>query len=368
MFIESNHAGSGQLSDEAHTTPAAPARTKRRRTIVAKMPSRLLSASASVNETTANAIVSPLMAMPSSRKTKAGRATVGALPTLALPGQHNTRDDLSSSDTLADGVVAVATGGEGHLTKDTQAKFALSATCDQLRELQTQRKSCVKGMNKINLQQLSLARRALGFDPDADAKVRAKVNKQAQALVRAIVKGQRPDDLQSVGAADACRVLVLALQQAITPLETYRKQLEKTMTTLAIKLPLREFVENTHGFGFFGLAIVIGEAGNLSNYANPGKLWKRMGLAVFHGKSQRKTTDADDAILQGYNPVRRSAMWTIGDSLLKKQNEYRELYLTRKAYEADRPETKSKMHAHRKAQRYAEKRFLLNLWKAWKAA
>ena len=66
---------------------------------------------------------------------------------------------------------------------------------------------------------------------------------------------------------------------------------------------------------------------------------------------------------------RRSAIWTIGDSLIK-QNEdgYRAVYDERKQYEKARDPEMSKMYAHRRAQRYMEKRLLRDLWRAWRDA
>jgi hypothetical protein len=114
-----------------------------------------------------------------------------------------------------------------------------------------------------------------------------------------------------------------------------------------------------------GLAVIVGVAGDLSNYSNPAKLWKRFGLAVIDGRAQRKVTNTEQAIAMGYSPMRRSAMWTIGDAVIKTQGEYRELYLDRKMYEAERDPEMSKMHCHRRAQRYMEKRLLRDLWRAW---
>ncbi len=159
--------------------------------------------------------------------------------------------------------------------------------------------------------------------------------------------------------------ITLPLHAALAAIKPSRDNIEKEMAKAAKSLDLNDFVDNINGFGYFGLALIVSEAGDLSNYANPGKLWKRMGLAVFNGKSQRRVKDAEEAIEQGYNPVRRSMMFTLGDSLIKKQNEYRELYLERKQYEKERDPEMSDMHAHRRAQRYMEKRLLKNLWQEW---
>ena len=122
------------------------------------------------------------------------------------------------------------------------------------------------------------------------------------------------------------------------------------------------------------MAIIVGEAGDLSNYENPAKLWKRLGLGPYEGKAAstwRKAggLSAEQWIEVGYSPRRRSAMWTIGDALIKgNDGAYKQLYDDRKAYEVERDPKMSKMHAHRRAQRYMEKRLVRDLWQAWRKA
>lgn len=159
----------------------------------------------------------------------------------------------------------------------------------------------------------------------------------------------------------ATEPLVLA-RAAIKP---HRMKAERECQKMAKSLQVWPWVDSINGFGSLGLAQIVGEAGDLSLYSNPAKLWKRFGLAVFDGKSQRRVSGAA-AIEQGYSPVRRAIMFCIGDSLLKKQNAYRDLYLVRKVTEQAKLPDGSKMHWHRRAQRYTEKRLLRDLWRAWR--
>lgn len=142
-----------------------------------------------------------------------------------------------------------------------------------------------------------------------------------------------------------------------------RLGVEKEMVAAVADTCVYPFVETVRGLGPLGLALILGETGDLRGYANPAKVWKRMGLAVFDGKSQRRTTNAEEAIRQGYNPSRRSLMYVIGAAIVKQGDEYRQVYLDRKAYELERNPEMTKMHAHRRAQRYMEKRLLRNLWR-----
>lgn len=147
-------------------------------------------------------------------------------------------------------------------------------------------------------------------------------------------------------------------------LAAQRKEAERKAQKLAKQLPVWSWVESINGFGALGLAQIVGECGDLGNYANPAKVWKRMGLHVVDGKAARKSKAMGDVM--GYSPMRRSIMFVIGDSLLKKQNAYRELYLARKVFEQQKVPDGSKMLWHRRAQRYVEKRLLRDLWRAWR--
>jgi len=145
--------------------------------------------------------------------------------------------------------------------------------------------------------------------------------------------------------------------------EKHRKAVEKRLVKLAKELPIASWVEGVRGVGLLSLAAIVGEAGDLSNYSNPAKLWKRMGLAVMPDGRQRRVS-GDAALEHGYSPGRRSVMWNIGDCIVKAGGPLKELYNERKAYELPRVETK--MHAHNRAKRYIEKRFLKMLWGEWR--
>lgn len=151
------------------------------------------------------------------------------------------------------------------------------------------------------------------------------------------------------------------------PIHAVRLQTEREMVSIAKALPVARFVEETRGFGYLGLAQIIAEAGDLNGYANPGKLWKRFGLAVYEGRAQRRSTDKAKAIEMGFSPKRRATMFVIGDALIKSGDTYRQVYLDRKQYEAEKAPDLPKMAHHRRAQRYMEKRLLRELWKAWRA-
>lgn len=144
---------------------------------------------------------------------------------------------------------------------------------------------------------------------------------------------------------------------------------EKPMQKLAKELPVWPWAEACRGFAPLSLAQLVGEIGNLSDYDNPAKVWKRMGLGRVDGENQRRTTDKELAIKMGYNPARRSVMYVIGDNLIRAKNpEYYGLFLERREYERERaPDDKPIAHM-RRAHRYMEKRFLRDFWRAWRSA
>jgi hypothetical protein len=175
------------------------------------------------------------------------------------------------------------------------------------------------------------------------------------------------DQGQSGDLGNVVSAATLPLQEAAAGIRKHQLALRRRMEKLAKQLPVTPFIESICGFGWFGAAQIVGETGDLAAYANPAKVWKRMGLAVIDGRSQRRVAGAA-ALDHGYAPHRRTIMHVIGESLIKKQNVYRELYVARKEYETTKAPDLTKMQWHRRAMRYAEKRLLRDLWRAWRDA
>ncbi len=234
--------------------------------------------------------------------------------------------------------------------------------CLQLRELQAHRIATVKAQLRLQNQACALARRYLGWQVDATEKARAKINRAATRLVKQIEKNN------TLALDHPAGPFILATYKARTTIDTYRNNLEKEMKLLAESLPVWNFWQNIKGVGALGLAIIVGEAGNLSDYANPGKLWKRLGLAP---PDCYLMTTKEGKEAKAIPKRRRSAIYTIGDSLIKGNRadgeplEYTAVYYARKEYEQERDPEITKMKAHRRAQRYMEKRLIRNLWQAW---
>jgi hypothetical protein len=239
----------------------------------------------------------------------------------------------------------------------------------------------------------SFLRTALGWSkalPDADRK---RINDQAKALItlgEAEAKGKAPEVDEP--AYDEWRDVIAAAIASRAPFDAVEKRATKEMGVLAKALPVYPWAEGIRGFGDVSLATIVAEAGDLADYPKKGHLWKRMGVAVMGGVRQGgllKSASKDDWIAHGYNRMRRSRVWNIGDALIKGNGdgEYRTAYLARKDYERKRAEANgltvvpaakiskgraaefmSDGHVHRRAQRYMEKRLLRDLWQAWRRA
>jgi hypothetical protein len=124
--------------------------------------------------------------------------------------------------------------------------------------------------------------------------------------------------------------LILTHNSAIAEFVNMQAAIEKELVAAAKQLPAAEWVEQPEqrGFGAKFLGIVIGETGDLNNYANPGKVWRRLGAApwTFDGKTRMGSTwrrgkegklPSSEWEEFGYSPRRRSIMYLIGEGLMK---------------------------------------------------
>jgi hypothetical protein len=240
-------------------------------------------------------------------------------------------------------------------------------------------------------------RTRLGWKRDLPKVESDAIKKRALEL---IVLGEKVCKGKSTGADDAAFVksasIIIASIQGRKIWDELEGNATEHMERLARSLPVwPAWGEGVRGFGARSLAVIIGEAGDLSNYPKKGHLWKRMGLSpiekdglVQSGASWRKGgLSKDDWIAAGYSMVRRSRMFVIGDVMVKVGDHYRQVYLDRKEYERSnaqalgltvcpaaripakrKDEFVSDGHIHRRAQRYMEKRLLRDLWQAWRRA
>lgn len=278
-----------------------------------------------------------------------------------------------------------------------QPKMSLDEAIARIRAAHRARWSVIKLQRMTNLACLSRVRSVMNWH-SVDPEEREKLKKQSQEIVDRIEKGDvdgiDPWVVREVTAAIAAR----------QPYDAVRKDAEKQMEQLARLLPGWSWMQNIRGLAEGTLAMIVGEAGNLSDYANPAKLWKRMGLAVIGGKAQGKPgtgATAEDWIAHGYNAERRSKMFNVAEAIVKAQGEpYASMIIERKKIEhakaiaeglipcatskttadnwaklglvltvvkkADPTKHRTAAHMTRRAGRYVEKRILRDLWRAWR--
>jgi len=218
------------------------------------------------------------------------------------------------------------------------------------------------------------------WTPDASKEERAVYKKQVQQIIAQARKGV--GDPLIIGA-------VKRTDLARKPDDTARDDLEKQMERLARTLPAAPWVKGVCGAALGGVAMIIGVAGNLSNYANPGKLWKRLGLAPYQGHAastwmvedwRPRSLTKDEWTELGYSPRRRSIAYQIGEPLFRAQwvgaaktedgngrpkGPYGEVYARRRAHTAITHPDWTKMHAHKDAMRVMTKTYIRDLWVAW---
>jgi hypothetical protein len=164
------------------------------------------------------------------------------------------------------------------------------------------------------------------------------------------------------------------------------------MEALAESLPVFPWIESIRGAGALGLATIVAEAGDLSNYATPCKLWKRLGFAPFDGHAgstwkreswRPRALSADEWVENPFSGERYALMAQISTWLVNAQwigaaktpngegvpnGPYGEVYATRRKHTLGSHPDWSDGHRRKDALRFVMKRFLLELWRAWRAA
>lgn len=236
-------------------------------------------------------------------------------------------------------------------------------------------------------------RTQLGWSLNIPEKEREAIRKQAEKIV----------DAKGVGTD--FEWIITANNQACESFDKSETDIEKTLKKLVHGLPVwQTWAKNVIGLSELGVATIVGEAGDLSNYPKKGHLYKRMGVALVDDIRQGglpRDAPAAAWIEHGYNRERRARLYGfIGVPLIKctaqpatdtrkarDASPYREAYDKRKLYEIAKVEAAgmtvkpaseipkaeadryvSEMCIHRRSQRYMEQRLLKHLWQAWKRA
>lgn len=239
-----------------------------------------------------------------------------------------------------------------------------------LREKQRRRSVLIKSRIMIANRLQSIVAVNEGYSPELEDKTGMEIWKRAGQIVAHVVTGEDTHELSGI---------ILAHHAGIKELEKIESGFKRDMEKLAKHLPVATWMEQPQqrGFGYLMLAQVIGECGDLANYANPAKLWKRMGCAPhsFDGETKMGATwksgregklPAEEWVKYGYCPRRRSIAYLFGEGIVKQNKSiYRARYDEAKASgKANHPDWSDK-RAHLHGMLLATKMLLRNLWCEW---
>jgi len=202
-------------------------------------------------------------------------------------------------------------------------KTEIAETCTGLQALQRQRAWYIKSRNMMGNRLQATVAGMQGYNSGLKEAERKKLFLEAGKHIKKVGRGEAEQN-----------PLILTGLIAIKAFEDEKKSTEKEMLKLVKQLPVASWVEKPEqrGFGLLFLAIVVGETGDLSNYSNPGKLWRRLGCAPFtkggetlmgatwRGRGNGKRGEklhASDWEAFGYSPRRRSIAFLIGENIVK---------------------------------------------------
>lgn len=248
-------------------------------------------------------------------------------------------------------------------------------TAHLLMELQVRRKFLISATTKNTNMAGALVRRALGWRFDDPAK--EAVNRRAAGILSAALAGKPPKaDDAAVATALAGDIGVVA--KVVASYDAARHEVEAEMRRAARRLPVAAWAKGVRGLGEIGLAVIVGEAGDLGGYAHPDKLMKRLGLAPYEGKAfstwrRAGGLSAEEWTAGGYSPRRRAQIYAVvGDPLFRQQSvcagPYRQVYDKRRARTAETHPDWSKGHSHGDALRVMTKALVEDLWAEWRRA
>ena len=249
-----------------------------------------------------------------------------------------------------------------------------------IRAAHRQRRFAMKIQQKLDRALESFIRiNATDWSPDMDEEDRDKINKQVKQLIKDVRAAKSTQFAEVVATSDAARL----------PADKLRKTNETKMEQLAARLPVAAWCDGVFGFGMLGLATIVAEAGDLSNYPNVGKLWKRLGYAPYDGLAgstwkreswRTRALTKEEWIANPFSGARyalifqnatwlRNAQW-IGkdkteDGVGKPDGHYGEIYAARRARTKITHPDWSDGHADKDAIRIMMKQFLCDLWVAW---
>jgi hypothetical protein len=255
-----------------------------------------------------------------------------------------------------------------------------AAVIEQIRSHHRRRRFAMKIQQKLDRALESFVRiNGTAWQPDMSEADREKLNKEVRAMIKKIRAGELSDFSDIVATSDRARA----------PTDEMRDGSEKIMADLAKTLPVYPWVEAIRGAGALGLATIIAETGDLSNYGNPAKVWKRLGFAPYDGyagSSWKRQTwrprplTKEEWIANPFSGERYALMHQIAEWLVNAQwigkaksasgegepnGPYGEIYAKRRAHTLVTHPDWSLGHRRKDALRITMKQFLCDLHVQW---
>lgn len=227
----------------------------------------------------------------------------------------------------------------------------------------------VKTIRRNRQAAVSALLRGKAYSPTMPEKERKKLHNEASKALDALLAGKHLENGYGTAFQKEAGFITCCIQ-AVSLFSANRTALEKEMRSTARQLPVWQWAEGVRGFAELSLAHVIGETGDLSNYANPAKVVKRMACAPIKGAMpathrSKGTLTAAEWTDAGYCPRRRSVMFNVSECFVKAGGPFREYYDRVKAESVTKHPDWSKGHHNNHAKLLAAKRLLIHLWCAW---
>ena len=269
---------------------------------------------------------------------------------------------------------------------------AVSSTCEKIQGLKRIRDQVLKSRIMVENRLASCTAQIVGYRSGMTDEERKEHWNKAKIVVETILKSKQEnysDDFITTEQYRTVFAMVLAASGSIIAFTKEEKKWCKKMEEAVKNLPIYAWVEQIRGVGALTLANIIGETGDLDNYDNPAKVWKRMGCAPFESNGETHTGKAwkigkwhenkltkSDWVDFGYCPRRRSVMYNLSKGIVMQcsgknaekegaDNVYMLRYLEAKEVAKEKHPDWSDGHLNSHGLLLAGKRFLREMWIEW---
>jgi len=217
--------------------------------------------------------------------------------------------------------------------------FSIEGIVKELQKAQKMRVWYTKTRIMVENRLIATVAGRIGYSSHLEEKQRLALFSKAKKVIKSLYTTQ--EDSQAVAKEYKDIVMmVLKTNMFIEDLDKTIESIKKDIKELVIQLPIAKWIEDDdrRGIDLLTIGTILGEAGDLANYANPGKLWRRFGCAPYEhdGKMLMGSTwkSGREGKLPascweefGYSPRRRSVMYIIGKNIMMlNKGKYRKRY------------------------------------------